>query len=145
MANFRNTNDLKISVLERAGELIDGTSPFDSRALKYINNIQQSLVSGGNEFGIDVDEAWSWAKATQPLILTLEPVVETGTVTVTLGSTVGAFSSAPAASQEGFFLKLEARDEYFRIRSHAAGATARAGGFRPVLTRSPGSSCRTIK
>lgn len=124
MANFRNTNDLKKDVLERAGEQTDGTSDFDSRVLKYLNDAYQGLFAGGSEFGVDIDEFWIWAKAKRPIVLTLEPAVETGTVTLTNGSTDGTFSSAPAASQEGRFLKIEARAEYFRIRSHAAGATA---------------------
>ena len=124
MSNFRNTNDLKKDALERAGELTDGTSFFNTRATKYLNNAYQELFAGGSIFGIDVDEAWAWAKADRPIILTLEPAYETGTVTLTLGSTDGTFSVAPAASQQGRFLKIEARDEYFRIRAHNAGASA---------------------
>lgn len=124
MSNFRNTNDLKKDVLERVGELTDGTSDFDTRVVKYINDAYQGLFAGGSEFSLDMDEFWIWAKARRPLILTLLPAIETGTVTLTKGSTDGTFSSGPVASQEGRFLKIEARSEYFRIRDHTAGGTA---------------------
>lgn len=124
MAIFRNTNDLKKDALERVGELTDGTSDLDTRAVKYLNDAYQGLFAGGSEFGVDMDEFWIWAKAKRPIIVTLQPAIETGTVTLTNGSTDGTFSSAPVASQEGRFLKIEARDEYFRIRSHSGGATA---------------------
>lgn len=124
MANLRTTTDLKNEVLRKAGEPTDGTSAFATRAVAYLNEVYQGLVSGGNEFGIDIDEPWVWAKSSKPIILTLEPALSTGTVTLTLGSTNGTFSSAPTDSQEGRYLKIEARDEYFRIRSHSAGGTA---------------------
>jgi len=124
MANFRNTNDLKKDALERAGELTTGTSDFNTRATKYLNDAYQGLFAGGSEFGVDMDEFWIWAKAPRPVILTLQPAFETGTVTLTKGSTDGTFSSAPTASRLGDYLKMEAREEYFRIRAHTAGATA---------------------
>jgi len=124
MSTFRNTNDLKKDALERVGELTNGTSDFEARALKYINDAYQGLFAGGSEFGNDMDEFWIWAKAKRPVVLTIQPAYETGTVTLTKGSTDGTFSDAPADTQEGRFLKMEARDEYFRIRSHNAGATA---------------------
>jgi len=124
MANFRTSQDIKKEVLARAGELTDGTSDFDARVMEHLNNAYHSLISGGNEFGPDVDEQWIWARSKRPAVLTLLPAVEDGTVTLTKGSTVGTFSSAPTDSQEGRYLKIEARDEYFRIRTHAAGGTA---------------------
>jgi len=124
MAEYNNTTDLKNEVLQRVGEVVDGTSDFESRSIDLLNDVYLGLFAGGNEFGIDVDEAWNWAKAEKPIILTLLPAYDTGSVTLTLGSTEGTFSGTPAESQQGRFLKIEARDEYFIIRSHTAGASA---------------------
>lgn len=124
MAQFRTTADLVDSILRRAGELTDGTSSFESQALDYLNQVHHSIINGGNEFDVDVDEAWTWAKAKHPIILELQPALETGTVSLTQGSESGSFSSAPAASQQGNFLKIDNRDEYFKIAQHTAGATA---------------------
>lgn len=121
MANFRNTNDLKLQVLDRCGEPINGTSDFESDILRNLNSLYQGLIAGGNEFGIDVDEEWVWAKAPFPLVLTLKPPYETGSVSLTNGSRAGTFSDAPAESQQGRYLKMEAREEYFRIREHTGG------------------------
>ena len=56
MAQFRTTADIVDSVLLRAGETANGNSAYESRALEYVNRIHRSLVVGGNEFNIEVDE-----------------------------------------------------------------------------------------
>lgn len=124
MAVFRNAQDIKRDALSRAGELTDGTSDYDSDALKYINDAYHGLFAGGSEFGVDIDEMWAWAKSKYPVILTLDPAEETGTITLVLGSRDGTFSIAHATSQVGRYLKIDNRDEYFKIVAHAPGATA---------------------
>ena len=124
MANFNSVNDLKKNVLTRCGELTDGTSDFDADALKYITSIHQSVISGGNEFGIEVGEDWSWARARRPLLLTLLAPYETGTIALTNGSLAGTFSAAPAISLAGYHLKLANRSEVFRIEFHTAASTS---------------------
>lgn len=124
MAQFRTTADLVDSVLRRSGELTDGTSSYESQALDYLNQVHHTIINGGNEFDVDVDEAWIWAKAKRPIILELQPALETGTVSLTQGSESGAFSSAPVDSQQGRFLLVNNREEFFRIAEHTAGAAA---------------------
>lgn len=124
MAQFRTTEDLVDSVLRRCGELTNGTSSFESQALDYLNRIHHTIISGGNEFNIEVDEPWTWGKSKNPIILELQPALETGTVSLTQGSESGAFSVAPSYSVAGWFLKIDNREEYFRIASHTAAATA---------------------
>ena len=124
MANFRNTNDLKKLVLQHCGELTDGSSPYDSIALAYLNTLQHGLTAGGNEFGIDVSEAWPWAMAKYPITMKLKTEYSTGTITMIQDSFSGVFSSAPSVSVEGYYLKAESVDDYFIIRQHTAGSTS---------------------
>jgi len=113
---------LKQDALFRAGELTDGTSPYDSKALDYINQIYRSILAGGNEFNVELGSPWSWARAEQPGTLVLKPKYETGTVTVTNSNTTITFSVAPAISLQGQWFKVIGRPEFFRISSHAAAS-----------------------
>jgi len=124
LAQFRNTADIMDLVLRNAGELTDGTSSYEAQTLDALNQVHQTIINGGNEFDTDIDEVWNWAKARHPIILELLPALETGTVSLTQGSELGTFSSAPTDSQAGHFLKITNRATYYRIASHVAGATA---------------------
>lgn len=111
-------------VLGRSGEVTNGNSQYETDALKFLNRIHHTVIAGGNEFNIDVDEPWKWAKSKRPIIIELQPKVNTGTISLTVGSEVGAFSSAPTASLKGWFLKIDSKDEMPRIAKHVAGETA---------------------
>lgn len=122
MANFTTVFDLSQSALNRSGELQNGLSPYQQDAVKYLNQIQLSVLAGSNEFDIDLGEPWSWAKATYPGVIQLDVPYETGTVSLTFGSTSGVFSSAPSVSMAGRYLKVSDRPEYFRIATHVAAS-----------------------
>jgi len=124
LAQFRTTADLLDSILRRSGEVTDGTSDLEADALEYLNRVHHSIIAGGNEFDVEVDEPWIWARAKRPMVLELQPAYSTGTVSLTLGSEIGAFLSAPAYSVEGWFLRMEGRNAIYRIAEHTAGATA---------------------
>lgn len=124
MANGRTTADLIQAALHNAGELTDGSSPYHSKALEYINKFHQAFLAGSNAFGLDLGDQWSWAKADYPAVITLKAPHETGTVSLTNGSTSGTFSDAPSTSMAGRLLKIDDRPEFFRIASHTATQTA---------------------
>lgn len=124
MANLRTTADIVDAVLRRSGEPTGGTSPYETDALRYVQETHFNLICGGEVFELDVDEDWSWARRKKPIILTLEPKYETGTLAVTNGSHAITFSSGPTASKQGWYLKVDGDRTYYRIASHAAGATA---------------------
>lgn len=124
MANLTTTADIKTAVLNHVGELTNGTSPYDSRALEYINRVYQEIVSGSSVFVPDLGEPWSWAKAQSPGTFVVRPPYETGTVSLTAGLASGSFSIASPISLTGQYLRVEGRSEVFRISSHVAAATA---------------------
>ena len=115
------TSILKKNALFRAGELTDGTSPYDSKALEYMNQIYRAIMSGGNEFDLELGAVWTWAKAKQPATIVLQPKVS-GSVDVTNGSTAITFSAPIASSMRGQWFKVSGRTEVFRISSHAAAS-----------------------
>ena len=124
MAQFRTSADLLDSILRRAGEVTNGNSDLEADALEYLNRIHHTIISGGSEFDVEVDEAWTWARAKRPMVIELQPKYDTGTVSLTLGSEVGAFSSAPANSLLGWYIQMTGRDTTYRIGEHTAGQTA---------------------
>lgn len=124
MANFRTTADILDSILLRSGEVTNGNSAYESRALQYLNRINHAIIAGGNEFETEINEPWLWAEAEEPMIIELQPKYNTGTISLTNGSEVGAFSAAVTDSLKGWHIKVEGRDGVYKIAKHDAGATA---------------------
>lgn len=129
MANYRTTADIMDAALLAGGEVTTGNSPYEAQLLNYLDRVHRTIVCGGTipvgkDSTVEIDEIWPWAKSRLPLILELEPKLNVGTVTLTLGSEAGTFSSAPAYSVQGWKLKISGRDEYFRISTHVAAGTA---------------------
>jgi len=120
MANLFHTADIVKGSLQRAGEFTDGTSPYHQLAIRYINQVYRSVLSGSSEWGIDLSRPWSWARTTKSLIL--EPAITAGSVDVTNGSPSGVFTTPPAVSQVGNYLKLDSRPTFYKIISHTGGA-----------------------
>jgi len=129
LAQFRTTADILDLALSDAGETTNGTSAYESDALDYLNRVHMAIVTGGTipigkDSTVEIDETWPWAKSLKPLILELQPKIDTGTVTLTQGSEVGAFSSAPSVSVTGWYLRVNGREEVLRIGAHTAASTA---------------------
>lgn len=124
MAQFRTSADLVSSVLRRCGENQDSTSNYYQQAIDYLNQIHHTVITGGSEFNLEVDEPWVWASARRPIVLEIQPAHTTGSVTLTQGSESGTFSSAPSSSLEGYYLKLNNGPEVYRIAQHTAASAA---------------------
>lgn len=126
--NLRNTNDIKMEALQMCGELTDGTSPFDTVCVKRLNEGYKKIFSGGNVFGVDVSDPFTWATAQRPMTLVLQTEFVAGSVTLTNGSYTGTFSSIPVdpngnqVSVKGWYLKTQNYVEYLFIRKHDAGS-----------------------
>lgn len=68
-------------------------------------------------------EAWDWAEAKKPIVLTLKPSVS-GTVTLTQGALAATFTSAPSDSLEKYLLTLDGYEDMYRIAAHTAASTS---------------------
>lgn len=124
MSSFYSGADLKKLTLVKAGEITDGSSSYDALVMEYINNLYFSMLSGANEFDIDLGEPWTWAQAEAPVSLRLLPAYEQSTITISNGATSGSFGVAPTISLLDYYLKSPASPEYYLITAHTASQTA---------------------
>jgi len=129
LAQFRTTADIMDLALSNAGEVTNGNSPYEAELLNKLNRVHFSLVAGGTvalgkDATVEINETWPWAKAKRPLILELQPKIDSGSVTLTLGAESGSFSLAPSVSVEGWYLQVTGSEGMYRIASHSAAATA---------------------
>jgi hypothetical protein len=122
LANSTSTRDLKSGALHRCGELTDGTSDYDEKAIEYLNRLHLALLAGGSEFGLELGEPWAWAKNKYPGVINLEAPYSTGTITLVQDSDAGTFSTPPTESAQNWYLKVDGFPEYFRILSHLGSA-----------------------
>jgi hypothetical protein len=123
MANYTTSQDLVNDILTRGHELADGTSDFDSDVVTYLNRAYLGLIRGGSELDPEVDEAWWWLRADDQGVITLNPLIDTGTISVTNNSTTITFSSAPTPSVAGRHFKVDDHADVFIISSHTATQT----------------------
>lgn len=125
MANYTNTQDLKQAVLTNCGELSDGSSEYDARAVTYLNKLYLAVHAGSSEYNLDCGDAWLWCRAPTPGNLTLDASLFLN-ANVTNGSQYGSFMVAPAVSYQGWHIRFEDTDFYdtYKIIAHVAGQTA---------------------
>lgn len=115
----RTNAEIVNDALFRAGELTDGSSDYEQKALDYLNRVYLAIAAGGSELNKDVNEKWWWLRSEMPAVLILLPI-ETGTVQVTLGSADITFNVAPTLSLQGRFFRTDGGMDLYRIQSHVA-------------------------
>lgn len=134
---------LKNDILERCGELQDGTSPFETTVMKYLNKVYQDVLAGGSEFGVEVAEPWTWAQAQRPMPITLDPEVNAA-ATFTQGSTSVTLSAVQAESLRGRYVQVSARADFYKVIKHTAG-TASVQLDQPYIQDSGLLNCTFFK
>lgn len=107
-------------MLQKAGEVVNGNSPYDSRSILYLNKTHQAIIAGGNIFSLKVDEPWTWARSRHPIVLELLPAYSTGTVTMNEGDIDITFSVAPDQSLEGWHFQIVGMRTPYKITQHNA-------------------------
>lgn len=118
---------MKQEVLRICGERDDGNSPFDDAVIRYLDDVHKGLLSGGNLFGMDVGEAWTWAEAANPLVLTLEPMA-TGTISAASqwDSSI-TFTASPedpngdAVDPVGWYLSIDGYSDMYKVLVNTSG------------------------
>lgn len=121
MPGYQYTSDLLEDLLFRAGELFDGSSDFQSQALRYLNRSQEALAQGGAEFTPEIQEDWWWMRKSPPGVLTLEPFYDLGTVTVEYLNPIAQILPPPAESKTNWRLAVSDHPDVFRVLAHTAG------------------------
>lgn len=137
MAAFTTAQDILNSALAWAGELTTiptlttdpPASEYRSVALDYLNRAYLAIVSGSNEFDVDLNESFLWARPANPGIITLQPLINNAT-TITTESTTGTWNVAPTdtlgnpISAVGKYLKVDGQPDYFIVTAHTSGTTS---------------------
>lgn len=121
MAQFRTTADILDEILQKAGEVTNGNSPYESLALTYANKVHHAIIGGGNIFNIDVNEPWVWARSRFPIVLELQPAYVSGTITCTQDDINVTFSDAPSTSVEGWHFQVGGCSTVYKITQHTGG------------------------
>lgn len=124
MTTLTTSGDILDWMLFNANEPADGTSDFHAHAIACLNRAYREIWTGGGALVPDMYEPWLWLKKDPPGVLTLNPVVEAGTINVANNSASITFSSAPALSMQGRFFKVATHPDIFRIAAHTGGNTA---------------------
>lgn len=125
MAQFRTTADIINEILQKSGEVTNGNSPFQTRALTYANKVHHAIIGGGSIFNINVDEPWVWARSHFPIVVEMQPAYTSGYATVLTGSNNISFQSASSVSLEGWHFQVNGKSTVYKIMNHtAAGTTA---------------------
>ena len=129
MAQFRTTADNLDLILMNGGEVTNGNSPYETQVLNFYNRAHFAFLAGGTidlgkDATVEIDEVFPWARSVRPLILELQPKYDTGTIDLTQGSEAGTLSAASASSLAGWHIKIDGRDEWFKIAAHTAAGTA---------------------
>jgi hypothetical protein len=144
MANYTTSADLLDDILFRAREPTDGTSDLNAQAIVHLNRAYQGIWGGGSELDPNIHEKWWWLRKDDQGVLTLNPVHDDGTISVTNNSTTITFSSAPSTSMAGRHFKVNDHADVFVISSHTAetvggvlesvytGATNTAASYRAM-------------
>lgn len=111
--------DIVNDALFRSGELTDGSSEYDAKAVEYLNRVYTKIAAGGSELDISINEKWLWLRSATPAVLILEPVL-TGVVSVIHASNAIVFSLAPTVSMAGRIFRTTGSQDVFRILTHTA-------------------------
>jgi hypothetical protein len=136
MSYNQTVDDLRADALFRAGEPYDSTGSLWSKALEYLNRVQQSLLLGGGiAVGRDLATSagiyahlvdipitdWWWARKRG--VLTTTAAVQ-GTVTTTQNSAAITFGSDPGAALDGYRIQIANLPTVPLIDGHAGGTSA---------------------
>jgi len=125
---YLTTSEQIISqALHFAGEssdLLSAQYPSEFRvdALTYLNRLQLAILSGSNEFNVDMGEPFPWALEPNPLSIKLETSISI-LVDVTEGSTTITFPSAPPVNLLGRYIRVDGTPNFYRITAHTGVTT----------------------
>jgi hypothetical protein len=123
VAQFRSTADILDEILQKAGEVTNGNSPFETLAVTYANKVHHAIIGGGNIFNLESDEPWVWARSRFPLVLEMLPAYITGTITCTQNDINVVFSAGSSTSLEGWHFQVNGKPTVYKIMQHTAAGT----------------------
>lgn len=94
-----SAQDLKQDVLFRGSEPINGSSAWDEKVIDYLNRVYATLAAGASEFLPEYIEDWWWLRDEGSMLL--DPVWNTGTISLTNGNDEAVLTDPPSAMLPG--------------------------------------------
>lgn len=128
MSVLTTSQDIISMALDFAGEsnAVIGSqyvSEFRSDALTYLNRLQMAILSGANEFNVEMGEPFPWAIESEPIRFALKTAVQIDTAFVN-GSTSITFQSTPTQNLLGRYIRLDGDSDFYRISAHTGTSTS---------------------
>lgn len=131
--NLSTTQGIVSQALQFAGEITDPyplvtASEYRSKALEYVNRMYLAVLSGGNEFDVEMAEPFPWAISPNPGVFSLTPGIDV-IVTLGQGTTTGTLSTIPLdengnqISIAGSYLQVEQFSDMYKVLTHVKGTT----------------------
>lgn len=123
MANYQYSSDILDEILDRAGELTDGTSDFEASALQFLNRAYRGILSGGSELDPNIHEQWWWLRSVSEGNIILLPE-QSGSATVTNNNASVTLSAVQTPSIDEYYIRFDGTADVFRVSTHVAGTDA---------------------
>lgn len=131
--NLLTAQDIVSQALRFAGEITDPlpevtASEYRPKALEYVNRMYLAVLSGGNEFDVEMAEPFPWAISPNPGVFALSPGIDV-IVTLGQGTTAGTLASIPVdengnqISIAGSYLQVEQYSDMYKVLTHVKGTT----------------------
>lgn len=132
--NLNSAQDIINVAMRFCGEITDAppsenASEYRTAAVEYLNRIYLAMLSGGNEFDVEMAEPFPWAISSQPGVFALKPAIPATVASLIRGATTGTFATAPVdafgvqVSVAGTYLRIDTWADVYRIVTHVAGTT----------------------
>lgn len=129
--NLATSQDIISQGLRFAGEITDlltsdNVSEYRPVALEYLNRAYLAVLSGGNEFDVEMAEPFSWSLEPQPGVFSLQPAI-TVLASLAHGSTAGTFAVPPvdafgtSISVKNRYIRFSSFSDVYIITAHTAG------------------------
>lgn len=106
-------SDMRAELSERVRAYDESVSADQTVLNRWLNLAQREIMS-----------KWDWTFGKAFYILQTVTDITTGTVSVTLASTAGTYSSAPSVSTTGRYIQTATANNWYAISAHTASETA---------------------
>lgn len=126
---YETTTELRSLLAQEVGDENPSSTEL-TRLLGLLDDAHKEVVGGGGILNVDSagnlmsrPHIFPWAVERNPLVITTDLPIETGTVAVTAGSASATLSSAPSASVLNWYLRIGNSDTVYRVSAHTAATT----------------------
>lgn len=126
---YETTTELRSLLAQEVGDENPSSTEL-TRLLGLLDDAHKEIVGGGGVLNVDSagnmmsrPHVFPWAVERNPMVITTDLPIETGTVSVTSGLTSATLSSAPSDSVANWYFRVGNEDTVYRVTAHTAATT----------------------